>query len=42
MTFNTAYVLDISQTDGDLLPEFWRTKGDPGDEKGGQAYFLGP
>ena len=29
-TFKTAYVFDISQTDGKPLPEFARAKGDPG------------
>ena len=29
-TFKTAYVFDISQTDGKPLPEFARTQGDPG------------
>jgi hypothetical protein len=29
-TFKTAYVFDISQTEGKPLPEFARTQGDPG------------
>jgi len=29
-TFKTAYVFDISQTDGKALPEFARAQGDPG------------
>jgi len=29
-TFKTAYVFDISQTDGEPLPEFARIQGDPG------------
>ena len=29
-TFKTAYVFDISQTDGKALPEFARAEGDPG------------
>lgn len=29
-TFKTAYVFDISQTDGKPLPEFARAQGDPG------------
>jgi antirestriction protein ArdC len=29
-TFKTAYVFDISQTEGRPLPEFARAKGDPG------------
>jgi antirestriction protein ArdC len=29
-TFKTAYVFDISQTEGKPLPEFARTRGDPG------------
>ena len=29
-TFKTAYVFDISQTEGKPLPEFARAKGDPG------------
>jgi antirestriction protein ArdC len=29
-TFKTAYVFDVSQTDGRPLPEFARAKGDPG------------
>ena len=30
LAFKTAYVFDISQTDGKPLPEFARVKGDPG------------
>ncbi len=30
LAFKTAYVFDISQTDGKPLPEFARTQGDPG------------
>jgi antirestriction protein ArdC len=30
LSFKTAYVFDISQTDGKLLPEFARVDGDPG------------
>jgi len=30
MAFKTAYVFDISQTDGKPLPEFARAQGDPG------------
>jgi len=30
LTFKTAYVFDISQTDGKPLPEFARAQGDPG------------
>jgi antirestriction protein ArdC len=30
LAFKTAYVFDISQTDGKALPEFARTQGDPG------------
>ncbi len=30
LAFKTAYVFDISQTDGKSLPEFARVKGDPG------------
>ncbi len=30
LAFRTAYVFDISQTDGKPLPEFARTQGDPG------------
>jgi len=30
-TFKTAYVFDISQTDGKALPEFARAQGDPGE-----------
>ncbi len=30
LTFKTAYVFDISQTDGKPLPEFARVNGDPG------------
>ncbi|MHC4463578.1 MAG: ArdC family protein [Planctomycetota bacterium] len=30
LAFKTAYVFDISQTDGKLLPEFARAQGDPG------------
>ena len=29
-TFKTAYVFDISQTEGKALPEFARARGDPG------------
>jgi antirestriction protein ArdC len=30
LAFKTAYIFDISQTDGKPLPEFARTQGDPG------------
>ena len=30
LAFKTAYVFDVSQTDGKPLPEFARTQGDPG------------
>jgi len=39
-TFKTAYVFDISQTDGRALPEFARANGDPGDYMEGLERFI--
>jgi hypothetical protein len=40
VAFKTAYVFDISQTDGKSLPEFARVDGDPGYYKTGLKEYI--